>query len=260
MDIPTKEPPAWKSRDAWLCLVALIGWDFLFLLWLNAAARLSPGFDHWWASSLGKGIVYLVQDGLWVLVTLWFSRVETFGDFLRPGGLRNGVTIFGWCAACLAIGVALVDGYGASKGLTASSKERLDAGFRLYSVAWFYFTLSAVLIAPFCEELATRGFLFCAFRGRYSFLVTTIIIICFSAYFHRSSVAQSVFTFCCLGSLWVLLCTVRERTGSLWDCLLCHGAYNLALVYFIPAVVALALFLPIALFPAFAKRGGGKFT
>lgn len=257
MDKATKKQEAWKSRDAWFCILALVIFQFVFLSSLRFAARSGHAFDQWWASPFGTGVIYLIQDALWVLVALWFSRAKAFRRFLEPAGLRRGISIFGWCAAWLAITIAYVDIYGASRGLTASSMRHHAAadGYGAFSLAWCYFTLSAVVIAPFCEEVATRGFLYPAFRRRYSFLVTTVIIICFSAYFHRSSVLRSPFTFGCLASLWVLLCIVRERTGSLWDCLFCHSLYNLvATDLLVPAVVVTILFLPFVILQIYAKR------
>lgn len=158
----------------------------------------------------------------------------------------------------MAIGIAFIDAYGASRGLTASSREQHSASDGALGAAWCYFTLSAVLISPFCEEVATRGFLYPAFRRSYRFLVVTVIIVCLSAYFHWSSVSRSLFTFGCLASLWALLCIVREKTGSLWDCLLCHAVYNLfGLHLWIPAVAAVALFSPVVIRPIWAKRREG---
>jgi membrane protease YdiL (CAAX protease family) len=245
---------AWKSRDAWLCALTLIVFQVVMLFCLRVVARSSPAFDHWWASPFGKGVIYLISDLPWLVVPLWFSRVRTVREFLEPAGLRRGLTLFGWCAAWLAIGIAFIDGYGASRGWTASSREH-HSGYGGFSVAWCYFTLSAVVIAPFCEEVATRGFLYRSFRGRYGFILTTVIIICFSAFFHRSSVSRSLFTFGCLAALWVLLCAVRETSGSLWDCLLCHAVYNMVgLHLWIQAVVVVLLFLPIVIYPIYAKR------
>jgi membrane protease YdiL (CAAX protease family) len=255
MDTVAENQKAWKSRDAWFCILALVVSQFVILFWLRFGARSSPAFDHWWAAPFGTGVIYLIQDALWVFVALWFSRVEAFRDFLEPAGLRRGISILGWCAAWLAIAVAFVDAYGASRGLTASVRQSQPVGYGTFSVAWLYFTLSSVLIAPFCEEVVTRGFLYRAFRGRYSFLVTTVIIICFSVFFHWSSVSRSLFTFGCLASLWALLCIVRERTGSLWDCLFCHAVYNLVGIHlWIPAVVVVILFLPFILRPIFDRR------
>ena len=246
---------AWKSRDAWFCALALIGFQVIMLFWLRVAARSSPAFDHWWASPFGTGVIYLISDAAWLVAPLWFSRVEAVRDFLEPAGLRRGFTVFGWCAAWLAIGIALIDAYGASKGWTAASRVHHAAGYAGFTAAWCYFTLLAVVIAPFCEEVATRGFLYRAFRGRYSFLITTVLIICFSAFFHRSSVLRSLFTFGCLAALWLLLCVVRGRTGSLWDCLLCHAVYNLVGTHlWIPAVVVVLLILPIVVRPHCTKR------
>lgn len=163
--------------------------------------------------------------------------------------------MYGWGAAWLAIAITFIDGYGASKGWTAVSRQSHSGGHDAFGVAWCFFTLESVLIAPFCEEIVTRGFLYRAFRGRYSFLVTTVIIVCFSAYFHWSSVSRSLFTFGCLASLWILLCIVRERTGSLWGCLLCHAVYNLGGTYhWIPTIIVMILLLPFVLHPIYGKR------
>lgn len=73
MDIVAEKQLAWKSRDAWFCILALIVSQFVILFWLRFTARSSPAFDHWWASSFGTGVIYLVYDALWVLIALWFS-------------------------------------------------------------------------------------------------------------------------------------------------------------------------------------------
>jgi membrane protease YdiL (CAAX protease family) len=245
MDTVVEKQGMWKSRDAWLCVLVLIVSQFIILFWLRFAARSSPAFDHWWGTALGSGCIFTVHDALWLFVALWFSRVEAIRDFLGPAGLLRGVGPFGWCAALLAIAIAFIDGYGTSQGLTASSRQPHPVGYDAFGVTWCYFALSSVLIGPFCEEVVTRGFLYRAFRGRYGFLVTTVIIICFSAYFHWSSVSRSGFTFGCLASLWALLCIVRERTGSLWDCLLCHAVYNLVGIHlWIPTIIVMILLLP----------------
>jgi membrane protease YdiL (CAAX protease family) len=256
MDTIAKRQSTWKSRDAWLCVLVLIVFWSIIEFWLRSAARSSPAFSHWRATPFGKGVTDIIGNALWVFVALWFSRVEAVRDFLAPAGLRRCVSIFGWCAAWLAIAIAFIDAYGASRGLTASSRQHHPTGRGWsYFMAWPYFTLSRVVIAPFCEEVTTRGFLYPAFRRSYSFLASTVIIICFSAYFHFGSVWHSLFTFGCLASMWALLCIVRERTGSLWDCLLCHAVYNLAVLQlWIPAVVVEILFLPFIMRRIWAKR------
>jgi membrane protease YdiL (CAAX protease family) len=255
MDATEEKQGIWKIRDAWFCVLTLVGLQFVILTWLRFAARNSPAFDHWWASPFGTGVIYLIQDALWVFVAIWFSRVNVIQDFLEPAGLRLSVSIFGWCSAWLAIFIVITGNFGASKGLTEPSGTQNFATYGTINLSRCYFILSAVLVAPFCEEVATRGFLFPAFRSRYNFVVTTTIIICFSAYFHWSTISHSLFTFGCLASLWILLCIVREKTRSLWDCLFCHAVYNLVVLHFwISAIVIVLLFLPIVMRHIYSKR------
>jgi len=235
----------WKSRDAWFCVLALIVSQSIILFCLRLGARSSLAFSDWLGTASGSGFTVVVQGGLWLFFAFWFSRVEAIRDFLGPAGLRQGVNIFGWCAAWLAIGIAFIDGYGVSRGLTASTRQPHPVGYDASRVAWWFFAVKSILIVPLYEEAVTRGFLYRAFRARYGFLLTTVFIIVFSAYFHWGSVSRSLFSFGCLALLWALLCVVRERTGSLWSCLLCHAVYNSVGIHlWLPTMVVMVLFLP----------------
>jgi len=73
-----------------------------------------------------------------------------------------------------------------------------------------------------------RGFLYRAFRGSYGRALSTALVICFHTYFHWGLVSRSLYTLVYLSLLQVLLCMTRERTGNVWNCILCHSAYNAA--------------------------------
>jgi len=227
--VPLLPPPAISSpphsRDAWFCILALVISQSALLFAIRYAAQVSQDFDQWWASSFGTGVLFLVQDVLWLFVALWFSGTSSVRNFVERCGLRRGITPFGWVSAWVAIAIALIDAYGGSKGWTAASKIHHASDPAHFSLSSCYFVSFAV-ITPFSEEVVTRGFLFPTLRQSYRFAITAFIIIGFSAYFHWDLLANSLFTFGCLGALWILLCIVREKTGSLWDCLLCHAAFN----------------------------------
>ena len=80
------------------------------------------------------------------------------------------------------------------------------------------------------EAGVVRGFLFEAFRGSYSFLVSTILVLGFQIYFHWRLIINDWLA----GTLFiltaVLLCTMRERTRSLWNCFLLHSGYNATII------------------------------
>jgi membrane protease YdiL (CAAX protease family) len=56
-----------------------------------------------------------------------------------------------------------------------------------------YFYVAPILMAPFCEEIFMRGFLYRAFRGTYPVLVSTAILVVISCVMHIDQILQSVF-------------------------------------------------------------------
>ena len=70
-----------------------------------------------------------------------------------------------------------------------------------------------------------RGFMYRAFRSSYGVISSTLLILAVSGLLH-------LFVFRSLGDVavcavtWGLLCQVRERSLSLWDCVLGHAVWN----------------------------------
>ena len=233
-----------RSRDAWLCVVALVVCELVVGAGYWAGARGSPAFSHWLKAPLGTTFTDVLQGCVWLLFALSFSRMRSIRGFVRYAGLRRPLALYGWCAAWVALAIAFMDGYGASRGWTAGSRHLSPIAHERLGTSW-WFAGKAVLLVPFYEEVVTRGFLYRAFRSSHGVLLSTAIIICFSAFVHGPSVSRSLFTFGCLASLWVLLCVVFEWTGSLWGCLLCHGVYNAGLLHlWLPIVITLLLLVP----------------
>ena len=93
-----------------------------------------------------------------------------------------------------------------------------------------------VLLAPLFEESIYRGFLYKAFRGSYSIPVSSVLIIAWTCYTHWNQYSHSLAAAFDLSLLTLVQCYLREKSGSLWDCILCHMAFNgsLLLVGHIP--------------------------
>ena len=209
----SQTPP--RSRDAWLCLVAILVGELVAWAPLWAGARASPAFSGWLKAPVGSAFMDLLQGSVWLLAALWFSRMRSIGRFLSFAGLRRPLTLFGCWAALVALGIAFVDRYGASRGWTAGSSHWYPIGHPPVVPSW-WLAIKAVLLVPFWEEVVTRGFLYQAFRRSHGVLLSTTIIISFSAFVHGPNVSRSLFTFGVLTCLCALLCLVFEWTGSLW--------------------------------------------
>lgn len=252
MDADSKPQIKWSSRDAFMCILALIVSKFFVQIWIYIATRNNPKFPEWLHEPSGLAFYVFVQGGLWLFFALWFSREASSRNFVISVGLKKPITGFGWCAAWAAIGIASFNVYGASRGWTASSM-RSNSDYYSLGLEWWFFAIKTIFIVPFYEETVTRGFLYPAFRSRYGTLLATCLIICFSAYFHWGSLSRSAFTTVCLVSLWILLCTVREQTGSLRNCILCHAVYNAVTIRLWGlAIIVMVLLLPILLRRALA--------
>jgi membrane protease YdiL (CAAX protease family) len=85
--------------------------------------------------------------------------------------------------------------------------------------------LMVIVIAPICEEVFFRGFLFRVLRVRMSFWPAAAIAGVLFGLAHFSLVIVPV-----LAVLGVVLCWVYERTGSLLPCIAIH-AFNNTLAY-----------------------------
>jgi membrane protease YdiL (CAAX protease family) len=81
--------------------------------------------------------------------------------------------------------------------------------------------LMLVVLVPFAEEALFRGFLFKGVRSAFSFPVTAIVVSVLFAVAHgQLDVGLDVF------ALSLVLCYLRERTGSLWPGIVLHSLKN----------------------------------
>ena len=212
-----------------LCGIALIVLTSLLDAFMRANRKHSPGFAHF-ANGLTGRLAYIAAlDGLLLVTVLLFSRPLSARDFLSRMGLNRMPTVAGWCAGWVALGLAVLDHYGAARGWTASARIPAQRGGYPTEQAVFLVTTS-VFIGPLVEEIVTRGFLYRALRACYPLVLSIGLVICFSAFFHSGSMSRSAFTALCLVSLWVALCIVREHSASLWNCVFCHWIYNAAVI------------------------------
>jgi membrane protease YdiL (CAAX protease family) len=246
----------WKARNAWQCWLALVLLELVITIWLRIAQN-NPASDNWLLTheySI-QCALKVFRVGLWLSVAFWFSGAQSVRDFIQSTGLSQKPTLLGWWGAWIAIGIGFVCHFGVLKGW--SSPDRVTRGFINNGGANLVFYVVFVISAgPFFEEVVFRGFLYRALRGSYGRFLSTVIVLCMVAWFHWSAVIHSSWTTACFSLLGILLCVMRERTGSVWNCVLGHAAYNAAGILTWPYyIVGMILLLPYC---AYGSRSKGQ--
>ncbi len=83
-----------------------------------------------------------------------------------------------------------------------------------------------VLLLPFFEECAFRGYLYMAFRNEYSVIWSVVSVVAVMLVFHPDTFSSLNLV---LGLIFlnVATCLLREKAQNLWPCITCHVVYNL---------------------------------
>jgi membrane protease YdiL (CAAX protease family) len=235
-----------KANDGLVCAVAIIILAFVTNEILRVNIHFSPSFADWFRTNeaVAQIILLLIQSCLWILIAFVLARKRSPLLFLNQLGVDSRPTLFGWFAAWLAIGIGFLALYGVWKQWIPQNHFTENFHSQGGTLKWL-FVLCAVCLAPLSEEIVMRGFLYHAFRGSYNFLLSVFLVLCVHAYFHWGLISQSYYTFACLVLLEILLCCVREWSGSVWNCFLCHAAYNA--IQNLPwyfCLIGLVIFLP----------------
>ncbi len=189
-------------------LLALTLWAFL------RPGSSSRGFR---ITDLDVAVAFLVMM-LPLGITLHFAGVTSVRQFVDVFRLRAPKREH--LAGALALGFLT----------QAIAIEILGGGLEKLQFRWrFDWVLVAMLLAPFQEEPVMRGYLYTAFRTRYSFAKATLVVTLLYLIMHLplllssfSGVSFAVPT----AAIGIAACVLRERTGNLWPAIALHLGYN----------------------------------
>lgn len=220
----------WSAKDAWKCIGMLI----VFSVVSYATYRIPPLlFPKFWRSGSGWLSSSFFHYSISLLVAAYFARTETFASFCKGFGLDKKPTGYVWIGIAAAL---LTRMFGHFMHVLRWDK----GGFPSYDVLLFkhsagfqryFFLVPLVILAPLFEEAVYRGFLFKAFRGSYSFLASTILIIAWTTHTHWQQYSHSWTAAFDISLLTAVQCYLREKSGSLWDSILCHSTFNFSLLF-----------------------------
>lgn len=237
-----------KAFEKWPALYGFAGGLALIVLaliekgLLNIAWASSASFTDWYDNheKLANGIRFVFRDFYWVLLAFVIVRFRYKRNVFEQLGLKRGPTLSGVGYAWGAMGIGVLALYFSSK-LLIPQNQFIRSFYHDSAPAGFFIIFLTVVIAPISEEITMRGFLYRSFRQNLGIPLSIFFVLCMHNFFHWGVITRSYHAFFCLVALEIMLCIVRERTGNVWNCVLCHAAYNSTqnpLIY----IFALALF------------------
>ena len=233
--------PGWTFRQTVLgTLITVVPW-LVILIGSQLALPASGGAQHRLpvVVDLVGGIVAFVftavVEGAFLIAPIWFAlRTRPPGTSIRFGlrslGIRSTpwLPAVGWFAAGIAIMLVIVyPGYALFVQLfhlqlqTNVEAITREATYAPLTVAG---TLAgAVLVAPFCEEIFFRGYLFAGLLSKMPVWVATIVSALLFTLVH-GDIGSAI----PLLAIGLILSVLRWKTGSLWPGIALH-AFNNAL-------------------------------
>ena len=223
-------PPSgtlWTARRGFGCAVGFV----VVSLGMNQALRLAyeamPSFADWIrANSSSVEFVFKVLQGcLWLITAYLFSGARSLRAFAWDAALVQRPTGKGWVLACAAISLGGMNLWLVQQGWI-STNEFAHRHYAGGPGAWALFIVYGVFLSAFFEEVMFRGSLFHAFRQSYNMWISTGLVLIVQLYFHWGLVIKSVPDLLFVLAGGMALCAIREYTGTTWNCVWFHAAYN----------------------------------
>ena len=240
----------WTFRQTLIgTAITLVPWLLFVAIELSASqgatttpkARLNPLVD------LLTAVIFLgftvITEGAFLLAPLWFAvrrrpQGTSARDGLRALGFKKTrlLPAIGWVVLGLIIvfGVlfiyqAIIDVFHLSLQTNGAGLEQ-EATYAPFTV--IAALIGAVFVAPFCEEIFFRGYMFAGFlRGMNVWLATIASALLFAL------VHGDIGSFAPLLVIGLVLAVIRWRTGSIWPCMALHAANNATAAIFILGTV-----------------------
>lgn len=223
----SEEKISWKASQAWIWIAAQLLWIFICTKVLLAYVQFNHAFGKWLiAHSIFYNTTVTVLSEIWLLLAAYLcSRTKPISGFIEGLDLNKRPTRTDLFYILLAVCLGLVSVIGAmgelSGGNWLSALYAHQGGW-----VWSFDVIYVCSITPFTEEVAKRGFLYRAFRNSYGMFLSIALVTFWDVFVHWDVATNSLFNFALYSSFAIFMCVIREKTGSIWNCIFCHAIYN----------------------------------
>ena len=154
-------------------------------------------------------------------------RTETLAAVVKAFGLDRKPTNLIWFGLAMTLAIRLATHFMYVFHWGRGSYDYDFASFRnTIGFHRMFFMLSPLVLAPVFEEIVNRGFLYKAFRASFAVAGSILIMVAWTLWTHYGRWRQSWIAVVNYTAWTVLQCYLREKSPSLWDCIICHCVSN----------------------------------
>lgn len=175
--------------------------------------------------------VLLVQ-AITVLLIRWFLKRRKAGftdiGINKPTGRYLGYALMGFAAYFVFYIVALVVVKAIWPGLNIEQKQEIGFTTSTTGISLLPVFISLVILPPLIEEIVARGFLFGGLRTKLPFVLAATITSVLFAMAHLNQASDGLLWVAGIDTfiLSIVMCFLREKTGSLWPSIGVHMIKN----------------------------------
>ncbi|HSH55525.1 MAG TPA: CPBP family intramembrane glutamic endopeptidase, partial [Candidatus Limnocylindrales bacterium] len=231
--------PPWSPFIALLLVVAIfVGSQLLgfAVLWLYTIARgwTASQAQTWVEQSTTAQFVYiLIAEAVTVGLLYLYIRRHNVSfcqlGLVRPGWRDAGIALVAIPFYAIGYGLVLTAITSLFPGINVDQEQQIgfDAARGILALTLTYISLA--ILPPLVEEITMRGFAYTSLRKRFRYLGAAIITSIIFAIAHLQVGSGAPLLWVAAIDTFVLsmvLCYMRERTGSLWPGIFLHGLKN----------------------------------
>ena len=208
LDLPVR---IWKTSDTWIGLGILI---VLIISFTSVIVALGI------SENIGAGLLIIPELLMLIPIAVIFIRRKIPWEGLGFSKFKREDLILGFGILLVVYFFSIINNILMMMfGVLTQAEVVFDVLEEIDSLALFAF--SSMILAPICEELFFRGFLFKGFSTKYGWKISLVLSSLIFSIFH-GQVATLIPTFL-LGALFAYL---YQRTQSLFPSMILHFAVN----------------------------------